>query len=114
MLGHGGPRHARPAGRHVERRQALAICDSYRELERIDVGDIRKKFLAWYNDDAFTCDRLFDIGHHPRAPHVDGGVRCAWFMLPASLSPAGRRAKSPPREVPAARSRRRAYRREQA
>ena len=62
MAGHGT--HDQPAGTWSDdTSMALAICDSYRELERIDVGDIRKKFLAWYNDDAYTCDRLFDIGN---------------------------------------------------
>lgn len=42
---------------------ALAICDSYRELGRIDVGDIRDKFVSWYSDGAYTCDGLFDIGN---------------------------------------------------
>ncbi len=42
---------------------ALAICDSYRELGRIDVDDIRKRFGAWYQADAYTCDYLFDIGN---------------------------------------------------
>lgn len=40
----------------------LAICDSYRELGRIDVDDIRAKFLLWYRESAYTCGRLFDIG----------------------------------------------------
>ena len=42
---------------------ALAVCDSYRELGRIDVDDIRGRFLAWYRDGAYTCDGLFDIGN---------------------------------------------------
>ncbi len=62
MAGHGT--HNQPAGTWSDdTSMALAICDSYRELGRIDTGDIRKKFLAWYNDDAYACDRLFDIGN---------------------------------------------------
>ena len=62
MAGHGT--HNQPAGTWSDdTSMALAICDSYRELGRIDVGDIREKFLAWYRDDAYTCDRLFDIGN---------------------------------------------------
>ena len=62
MAGHGT--HDQPAGTWSDdTSMALAVCDSYRELGRIHVGDIRKKFLAWYNDDAYTCDRLFDIGN---------------------------------------------------
>ncbi len=62
MAGNGT--HNQPAGTWSDdTSMALAICDSYRELGRIDVGDIREKFLAWYRDDAYTCDRLFDIGN---------------------------------------------------
>ncbi len=62
MTGHGT--HNQPAGTWSDdTSMALAICDSYRELGRIDACDIRKKFLAWYRDDAYTCDGLFDIGN---------------------------------------------------
>ncbi|WP_322154405.1 ADP-ribosylglycohydrolase family protein [Paratractidigestivibacter sp.] len=62
MEGHGT--HNQPAGTWSDdTSMTLAICDSYRELGRIDADDIRKKFLAWYNDDACTCERLFDTGN---------------------------------------------------
>lgn len=62
MTGHGA--HGQPAGTWSDdTSMALAICDSYRELGRIDVGDIRARFLAWYREDAYTCDALFDIGN---------------------------------------------------
>lgn len=62
MTGHGT--HDQPVGTWSDdTSMALAICDSYRELGRVDVADIRARFLAWYQDDAYTCDRLFDIGN---------------------------------------------------
>lgn len=62
MVGHGT--HDQPAGTWSDdTSMALAICDSYRELGRIDVADMREKFLAWYRSDAYTCDHLFDIGN---------------------------------------------------
>ena len=46
VTGHGT--HGRPAGTWSDDTSlALAICDSYRELCRIDVEDIRARFLAW-------------------------------------------------------------------
>ena len=45
MAGHGT--HNQPVGTWSDdTSMALAVCDSYRELGRIHVGDIRKKFLA--------------------------------------------------------------------
>ncbi len=62
MVGHGT--HDQPAGTWSDdTSMALAICDSYRALGRIDADGIRKRFLAWYREDAYTCDRLFDIGN---------------------------------------------------
>ncbi len=62
MVGHGT--HNQPAGTWSDdTSMALAICDSYRALGRIDTADIRAKFLAWYSEDAYTCDCLFDIGN---------------------------------------------------
>ncbi len=62
MAGHGT--HDQPAGTWSDdTSMALAVCDSYRELGRVDVPDVRNRFLAWYRDDAYTCDGLFDIGN---------------------------------------------------
>ena len=62
MVGYGT--HDQPPGTWSDdTSMALAICDSYRELGRIDVVDIREKFLAWYRDGAYSCDGLFDIGN---------------------------------------------------
>ena len=45
MIGHGT--HNQPAGTWSDdTSMALAICDGYRELGRIDTDDIREKFLA--------------------------------------------------------------------
>lgn len=61
MVGNGT--HGQPAGTWSDdTSMMLAICDSYRELGRIDVDDIRAKFLLWYREDVYTCGRLFDIG----------------------------------------------------
>lgn len=58
---------------------SLAICDSYRELGRIDVGDIRDKFVSWYRDGAYTCDGLFDIGNATaKALHAGHGLAGEW------------------------------------
>lgn len=62
MIGYGT--HRQPAGTWSDdTSMALAICDSYRELGRIDKDDIRRRFVSWFRDDAYTCDRLFDIGN---------------------------------------------------
>ncbi len=42
---------------------ALATCDSYRALGRIDCDDIRRRFNDWYNNSAYTTDGLFDVGN---------------------------------------------------
>ena len=61
MVGYGS--HHQPAGTWSDdTSMALALCDSYRELGRIDVGDIRERFVAWYWTGAYTVDGLFDIG----------------------------------------------------
>lgn len=62
MAGYGT--HNQPAGTWSDdTSMALAICDSYRKLGRVDIADIREGFLDWYYNDAYTCDRLFDIGN---------------------------------------------------
>lgn len=62
MVGFGA--HGQPAGTWSDdTSMTLTICDSYRELGRIDTDDIRTRFLAWYRDGAYTCDGLFDIGN---------------------------------------------------
>lgn len=66
MVGHGS--HNQPAGTWSDdTSMALAICDSYRELGRIDVDDIRGRFVRWYREGAYTVDGLFDIGNATRA-----------------------------------------------
>lgn len=41
----------------------LATCDSIRELGRIDVDDIRRRFVAWVRDGAYTPDgKAFGMG----------------------------------------------------
>ena len=45
----------------------LAFCDSYRELGRIDIDDIHRRFVRWYREGAYTVDGLFDIGNATRA-----------------------------------------------
>ena len=65
MVGHGS--HNKPAGTWSDdTSMALAICDSYRELVRIDVDDIRGRFVRWYREGAYTVDGLFDIGNATR------------------------------------------------
>ena len=65
MVGRGS--HDQPAGTWSDdTSMALAICDSYRELGRIDVEDIRGRFVRWYREGAYTVDGLFDIGNATR------------------------------------------------
>ena len=65
MVGHGS--HNKPAGTWSDdTSMALAICDSYRELVRIDVDDIRGRFVRWYREGAYTVDGLFDVGNATR------------------------------------------------
>ena len=65
MVGHGS--HDQPAGTWSDdTSMALAICDSYRELGRIDVDDIRGRFVRWYREGAYTVDGLFDVGNATR------------------------------------------------
>ncbi len=65
MVGHGS--HNQPAGAWSDdTSMALSICDSYRELGRIDVDDIRERFVRWYREGAYTVDGLFDIGNATR------------------------------------------------
>ena len=75
MAGHGS--HNQPAGTWSDdTSMALAICDSYRELGRIDVDDIRARFVRWYREGAYTVDGLFDIGG-TTARALDQGAGCA-------------------------------------
>ena len=65
MVGHGS--HNKPAGTWSDdTSMTLAICDSYRELGRIDVDDIRGRFVRWYREGAYTVDGLFDVGNATR------------------------------------------------
>lgn len=65
MVGHGS--HNKPAGTWSDdTSMTLAICDSYRELGRIDVDEIRGRFVRWYREGAYTVDGLFDVGNATR------------------------------------------------
>ena len=75
MMGHGS--HNQPAGTWSDdTSMALAICDSYRELGRVDAGDIRTRFCRWYREGTYTVDALFDIGG-ATARALDQGFGCA-------------------------------------
>lgn len=78
IVGHGS--HNQPAGTWSDdTSMALAICDSYRELGRIDVEDIRARFVRWYRQGAYTVDGLFDIGNATRAALERGhGLSGEW------------------------------------
>ena len=61
MVGYGS--HHKPAGTWSDdTSMTLATCDSIRELGRIDVADMRRRFVRWRRDDEYTVDGLFDIG----------------------------------------------------
>ena len=63
MVGFGT--HMRPAGTWSDdTSMMLALCDSIRELGRIDTDDIREKFRAWFSNGAYTPDGVtFDWGN---------------------------------------------------
>lgn len=55
--------HHQPAGTWSDdTSMALATCDSIRETGRIDIEDMRRRFVQWYREGAYTVDGLFDIG----------------------------------------------------
>lgn len=61
MVGHGI--HNKMAGTWSDdTSMTLAICDSIRELGRVNVNDIRNKFEEWMYNDRYTVDGLFSIG----------------------------------------------------
>ena len=61
MVGYGT--HFQPAGTWSDdTSMALCVCDSYRELGRIDPEDVRARFVSWWRNGAYTVDGLFDIG----------------------------------------------------
>lgn len=65
MVGHGS--HDQPAGTWSDdKSMVLAICDSYRELGRIDVENVRGRFVRRYGEGAYTVDGLFDVGNATR------------------------------------------------
>lgn len=78
MVGHGS--HDQPAGTWSDdTSMALAVCDSYRELGRIDVNDIRGRFVRWYREGAYTVDGLFDIANATRGALERGhGLSGEW------------------------------------
>ena len=61
MTGYGT--HDQPAGTWSDdTSMALATCDSYRELGRIDVDDMRRRFEHWLHDSKYTVGGVFDVG----------------------------------------------------
>ena len=75
MVGHGA--HDQPAGTWSDdTSMAIATCDSIRACGRIDVKDMRSRFVRWYRDGAYTVDGLFDIGG-TTARALSRGYGCA-------------------------------------
>lgn len=96
MTDHGT--HDQPAGTWSDdTSMALAICDSYRELGRIDTDDIRMRFRRWYEEGTYTVDGLFDAGGtcarairegHGMAGGRDNGNGSLMRTLPLAFTPA--------------------------
>lgn len=96
MVGHGS--HNQPAGTWSDdTSMALATCDSIREIRQVDIEDMRKRFLAWYHDGAYTVDGLFDIGGctahaldegHGQAGPRDNGNGSLMRILPLAFTDA--------------------------
>ena len=73
--------HNRPAGTWSDdTSMMLALCDSIRELGRIDTRDIREKFRSWLDDGAYTPDGVtFDWGNTTlRALESGQGLAGEW------------------------------------
>ena len=72
MAGYGT--HNQPPGTWSDdTSMALALCDSYRELGRVDCDDILRRFRAWINDGAYTADGVaFDYGNATRKALATG------------------------------------------
>lgn len=70
----GGGSHNQLAGTWSDdTSMALALCDSYRELGRVDCDDILRRFRAWINDGAYTADGVaFDYGNATRKALATG------------------------------------------
>lgn len=64
----GGGSHNQLAGMWSDdTSMALALCDGYRELGRVDCDGILRRFRAWINDGAYTADGVaFDYGNATR------------------------------------------------
>ena len=96
MVGHGT--HDQPAGTWSDdTSMTLAILDSFRELGRIDEDDIRSRFCDWCENNAYACDRLFDIGNataaalrlgHGLAGERDNGNGSLMRTVPLAFTPA--------------------------
>lgn len=73
MIGYGT--HGQPAGTWSDdTSMTLATCDSIRELGRIDIADMRNKFVSWIANDEYTIDGVFDYGGTTaRALHTGKG-----------------------------------------
>ena len=75
MVGHGS--HNQPAGTWSDdTSMALATCDSIRATGRIDVRDMRERFVRWYREGAYTASGLFDVGG-TTADALSSGHGCA-------------------------------------
>lgn len=94
MVGHGS--HDQPAGTWSDdTSMVLAICDSYRELGRIDVENVRGRFVRRYGEGAYTVDGLFDVGNatrealergHGLAGEWDNGNGSLMRMVPLAFT----------------------------
>lgn len=92
MVGHGS--HNQPAGTWSDdTSMALTTCDSIRATGRVDVRDMRERFVRWYREGAYTVSGLFDIGGttadalssgRGRAGERDNGMR----ILPLAFADA--------------------------
>ena len=82
----GGGSHNQLAGTWSDdTSMALALCDSYRELGRVDCDDILRRFRAWINDGAYTADGVaFDYGNATRKALalIDGEGRATVCFVP--------------------------------
>lgn len=77
---------------------ALATCDSLRELDRVDVADMRDKFIRWRDSQDYNVDLRFDIGGatasalasgHGLAGERDNGNGSLMRIVPLAFTDAG-------------------------
>ncbi len=69
-----GGAHGQPTGTFSDdTSMMLATCDSIRDCGRVDVRDMRRRFVSWLREGAYTPDgSVFDVGNTVATALTDG------------------------------------------